>query len=225
MDAVWDNADLMWNGLKLTLQLSAVVIALASAFGLLVGIGLLYGHRVVRGLLRVYVDVIRGTPLLVVFFIIAYGVQTLQISVFGREIDTNFGRFQTAVVAFTLFASAHVGEIVRGAVGAVPRGQTDAAKAIGLTFWPRLIYVLVPQSLPVILPPWTNTAAEIVKGTTLVTLVAMSDLLFQTNKISARTGEFLWLYGAAALVYVVICFAISRGGVLLSRRFRYGVAR
>jgi polar amino acid transport system permease protein len=219
-----DNVDLMWRGLRLTLQLSAVIIVAGTLLGMLVGVGLLYGNRVVRTLLRAYVDIIRGAPLLVVMFLIFYGLPALNITIAGHHVNTNIGRFQTAAIAFSIFAAAHIGEIVRGAINAVPKGQTDAAKAIGLTFWPRYIHVLVPQALPIILPPWTNTAAELVKGTSLVTLVSMSDLLYETQKVSARTGGFLELYGFAAVVYFVICFTISRSGALAVRRFRYGVA-
>lgn len=215
LNVVTDNVDLMWRGLKLTLQLSAVIIVAGTVSGLLVGVGLLYGSRPIRWLLRGYVDIIRGMPLLVVMFLIFYGLP---------EVGVNFGRFQTAAIAFSLFSAAHIGEIVRGAINSVPKGQTDAAKAIGLTFWPRLFHVLVPQALPVILPPWTNTAAELVKGTSLVTLVSMSDLLYETQKVSARTGGFLELYAFAAVVYFVICFTISRAGALAVRRFRFGVA-
>lgn len=221
---VWDNRQLLWKGLKLTLELSGVIILVGTVLGLLVGVGLLYGNRAVRTLLRIYVDVIRGTPMLVIIFLIYYGLPALNITIFGHHINTNLGRFQTAAMAFSFFAGAHIGEIVRGGIGAVPRGQTDAAKALGLTFWPRLLLVLVPQSLSIMIPPWTNTAAELIKGTSLVTLVSLSDLLFATQKVSARTNSFLTLYGAAALIYFLLCFTVSRTGVLVGRRFRFGVA-
>jgi len=108
---------------------------------------------------------------------------------------------------------------------AIPKGQTDAAKSIGLTFWKRMRYILLPQALPVMIPPWTNTAAEIVKGTSLVTLVSMSDLMFATKKIAERTGDMIPLYFAAAVVYFALCFTISRAGVWLGNKYRFGTAR
>jgi polar amino acid transport system permease protein len=225
MQTVVDNADLIAKGLWLTLELTAVVVLLSSIVGLLVGVGLLYGNLAVRTLCRIYVDVIRGMPLLVLIFLIFYGLPALNVNIFGHHINTNISRFPTATIAFTLFAGAHVGEIVRGAISSIPKGQTDAAKSIGLTFWPRLLSVLLPQSLPIIIPPWVNTAAEIVKGTSLVVLVSMSDLLFATRKIAERTGDVLPLYGAAAVIYFVICFTISRLGIWLGGRYRYGVAQ
>jgi polar amino acid transport system permease protein len=225
MRVVIDNADLLWKGLKLTLQLSAVSIVTSSIVGLFVGVGLVYGNLVVRTLLRLYVDIIRGLPILVVLFLIYYVLPALDIEIFGRTVNTNIGRFETATLAFTLWGGAVVGEITRGALISVPQGQMDAAKSIGLTFWPRLFRVALPQSIPVMLPPWTNTAVELTKGTSIVSLLSMSELLFATRKIVERTGEVVPLYAAAAAIYFIICFTISRSGVYLSRRYQYGVAR
>ncbi|CAN5758281.1 amino acid ABC transporter permease [soil metagenome] len=225
MQVVIDNAHWMQDGLLLTLRLSAVIIVLSTLFGFIVGVGLTYGNRIVRFLLRIYVDTIRGIPLLVLLFLIFYGLPALQIGFGSWQLQTNIGRFQTATLAFTLFASAQVGEIFRGALSSIPKGQTEAARALGMTFWPRLIHVLLPQSVPAVLPPWTNTAAELVKGTSLVTLLSMSDLLFSTRKIAERTGEMIPLYTAAAVIYFIICFTISRAGVWLGHRYETGIAR
>jgi polar amino acid transport system permease protein len=215
----------MADGVEVTLKLSAVIIVLSSIFGFFVGTGLLYGPRWLRLVLRLYVDTIRGLPLLVLIFLIFYGLPALKIGVGDWELNTNFGRFQTVTIAFTLFASAQIGEVVRGALGSIPKGQTEAGRAIGLTFWQRLAYILFPQAIAPMLPPWTNIAAELVKGTSLVTLVSMSDLLFSTRKIAERTGEMIPLYFAAAVIYFVICFTISRTGAWLGKRFTVQTAR
>ena len=212
MQTVIDNFDLLMRGLRVTVQLSAVFVLIGSVVGLLGGIGLLYGPLPVRALIRVYSDIVRGTPLLVQIFLIYYGLP---------ELDLDIDGYRAAIVALALFAGAHVSEIVRGAVGAVPRGQTDAAKALGLTFWPRLRYVILPQAVPAILPPWVNTAVEMVKGTSLVVLVSVSDLLFATRKVAERAGDPMPIYIAAALIYFVVNFGLSRLGVWLERRFRF----
>jgi polar amino acid transport system permease protein len=212
VQTVIDNFDLLMKGLRVTVQLSALVILMGSVIGLFGGVGLLYGPLPVRVLLRVYSDIVRGTPLLVQIFLIYYGPSAFDVQVDG---------YRAATVALGLFAGAHISEIVRGAVGAVPRGQTDAAKALGLTFWPRLRYVILPQAVPAILPPWVNTAVEMVKGTSLVVLVSVSDLLFAARKIAERTGDPMPIYIAAALIYFVVNFGISRFGLWLERRFRF----
>jgi polar amino acid transport system permease protein len=145
--------------------------------------------------------------------------------VLGWHVPTNVGRFEAAALGLSLFGAAQVGEVVRGALASVPQGQIDAGKSLGLTFWQRLFSISLPQSLPVIIPPWTNTAAELVKGTSLASLLAMSELLFATRKIVERTGDVLPFYLAAAGIYFVICFGISRAGALIAQRYRFGVAR
>src|SRR5680860_85814 len=103
MEVVFDNAHLMQDGLLVTLKLSAVIVILSTLFGFLVGVGLTYGNRIVRFPLRIYVDTIRGVPLLVLLFLIFYGLPALQIGIGSWQLETNIGRFQTATLAFTLF--------------------------------------------------------------------------------------------------------------------------
>lgn len=212
MQAVIANLPLLWQGLVVTLQISALVIVIGTAIGTLGGLGLLYGPAWLGVVLRVYVDLARGLPLLVQIFIIFYVPPALHIEING---------FAAVVISLSLFAGAHISEIVRGAVSAVPRGQSDAAKSLGLTFWPRIWNVILPQALPAIIPPWTNTAVEMVKGSSLAYLVSVSELLFATYKIVGRTGAAMQLYIAAALLYFAVNFCISRAGALLERRLRY----
>jgi polar amino acid transport system permease protein len=215
MQVVVDNFGLLMRGLAVTLQLSALIILAGTAIGLFGGIGLLYGPVWLRAILRAYVDIIRGTPLLVVIFLIFYGLPALNVEIDG---------FQAAVVAFSLFAGAHISEIIRGGISSVPRGQTDSSKALGLTFWPSMTWVVLPQALPVLLPPWVNTAVEMVKGSSLVVLVSVSDLMFATVKVAERTGNPMPLYLTAAAIYVVVNLSISRFGVWLERRASRGLA-
>jgi polar amino acid transport system permease protein len=212
MTAVIEEFPLLLQGVIITLQISVLVIVAGSIVGMFVGLGLLYGPFWLRSLLRGYVDVVRGLPLLITIFIIFYVPPALDIEVSG---------FAAVTMALSVFAGAHISEIVRGAVSAVSRGQNDAAKALGLTFWPRIWNVILPQALPAIIPPWTNTAIEMVKGSSLAYLVSVSELLFQTYKVVGRTGAAMQLYIAAALLYFAINFALSRGGLWLERRIRY----
>ncbi|HRA49065.1 MAG TPA: ABC transporter permease subunit, partial [Thermomicrobiales bacterium] len=120
MDVVWDNRKLLWDGLQYTFKLFFWVVILGTTLGVAVGVGLLYGNRLVRMILRAYVDVIRGMPLIVTIFLVFYGPVAYGI---------NFSAFQSIVAALTIFASSHMAEIVRGGVSSVSTGQTDAAKA------------------------------------------------------------------------------------------------
>ncbi len=212
MQVVIDNFGLLARGLRVTLSLSVLIIVIGTLLGLLGGIGLLYGPRWLRAILRVYVDIARGTPLLVQLFLIFYGLPVV-----GVEIDG----YQAVVVGLSLFAAAHISEIVRGAIASVPKGQWDAARALGLTFVPVMRWVILPQAVPAALPPWTNTAIEMVKGTSLAYLLSVSDLLFSTQNIVERTGDAMPLYIAAAALYFIVNFGISRFVLWLERRLRY----
>ena len=212
LDLLIQNSHLIWRGLSVTLETSAWVIVAASIGGLFTGLALLYGPLPLRLLIRVYVDTVRGIPLLVLIFSVFYGLPAM-----GMQISA----FVAAVLALSIFGTAHVTEVVRGAVDSIPDGQTEAAQAIGLTFYKRLRYVIFPQALARAIPPWTNTAVELVKASSLLALVSIIDLLYSTEQIAARTREPLLFYGVAALLYFSINYSLSLVGARVEKRFRY----
>ena len=213
MEIVWDNRTLLWEGLKYTFKLFALSIALGTVAGTLFGVGLLYGNVAIRGVLRAYIDIIRGMPLIVTIFLIFYGLSAYEV---------NFSPFQSIALALSIFAAAHMAEIVRGAIGSVAHGQTDAAKSLGLTFWPRIRHVILPQAAPVMMGPWTNLAVDMFKATSLAILVSQADFLFSIQKRAIAEREYLSFYLAAIVVYFVCCFTISRAGAWATRRMRVG---
>jgi polar amino acid transport system permease protein len=214
-DLLWRNRHLLWIGLQYSLKLFAVVIVLGTAIGIIGGVGLLYGNRAIKVLIRLYVDVIRGLPLLVTIFLLYYVPTAYHVNLSG---------FESISLALSLFAGAHMSETVRGAIGSISKGQTDAAKSIGLTFWPRFFSVLLPQGLPLIIAPWTNLAVDMFKATSLAILVSQGDFLFSIQKRAIAKGHYLSFYIAGMVVYFIICFVISRAGAWLSRRLNVGMA-
>ena len=118
-----------------------------------------------------------------------------------RSWSANVSAFTAAVIALSIFCGAHVSEVIRGGINSIPKGQTEAAKAIGLTFRQRLRYVIFPQAISRIIPPWVNTAVELVKASSLVSLVSVVDLMLAIQQIVGRTRETLLLYAVAALLY------------------------
>ena len=202
----------LWGGFLTTIEISALVIVVGTFFGTLVGLGLCYGHMVVRLALRFYVDLIRGIPSLVLIFFSFYGTALL-----GLDISA----FAAGVFALAGFATAHIGELTRGAVQSIPQAQTDAAKSIGLGFWGRLVFAILPQALRRMLPAWVNIAAEMVKGSTLLSLIGVLDLLLASQQAIARTFLIIEFYSALMAVYFIINFSISRVGALVERRMAY----
>jgi polar amino acid transport system permease protein len=211
-DLLLNNAHLVWRGLSVTIEASALVIGAGTLGGMFGGLALLYGPLPLRLLMRIYVDTIRGIPLLVLIFSVFYGLPALGLPITG---------FVSAVLALAIFGTAHVSEVVRGAVDSIPDGQTEAAKSIGLTFYKRLRYVIFPQALARAIPPWTNTAVELVKASSLLALVSIVDLLYSTEQIAARTRQPLLFYGVAALLYFSINYSLSRVGARIEKKFTF----
>lgn len=212
MDTVIASWSLIMTGLKVTIQVSGLVLLIGTVFGVFGGVSLLYGPPPLRWLVRIYVDIIRGIPLLVLLFATFYGLAAL-----GMQTSALIA----GVIALSAFCGAHISEVIRGGIGSIPKGQTDAGKAIGLTFFQRLRYVIFPQALSRILPPWVNTAAEMVKASSLISLLSVVDLMLAIQQIVGRTRETLLLYAVAAMLYFVINYTISTIGLILEDRFSY----
>jgi polar amino acid transport system permease protein len=189
--------------------ISALAIAAGTFAGVFVGLALTYGPRPLRWVVRGYTDFVRGTPVLVLVLASFYVLGTI-----GLQLNA----FQAGVLALAVFCSSHVGEIVRGALQAIPAGQSEAAKAIGLTFGQTFVYVLVPQAIRQILPTWVNTAAEMVKASTLLSIIGVGELLLTTQEIISRNFMSLHFYFFAGLLYFTVNYAIERLGRYVDRK-------
>ncbi len=197
------------RGTGITFTISGLSIVLGTVLGIVTGVVLTYGHWSAKAVFRIYTDVIRGTPVFVLvlmaFFILP-------------AIGINLDPVQAGVVALTFFASSHVGEILRGALLALPRGQAEASLAIGLTFRQSFFYVLLPQALRQMLPTWVNTATEIVKASTLLSVIGVTELLLATQQIISRNFLSLEFYFFAGTIYFLINYGIERAGRFAERK-------
>jgi polar amino acid transport system permease protein len=202
----------LWQGLMMTLFVSLAVVSLSLVFGVLIGIAFAYGRWWLTLPLRAFSDIMRGMPLLVVIFTIYYLLPFAGL---------NLQPLPAVLLALTLFKTAHVAEIARGAIQSIGRGQTDAAKAIGLTFAQRLAYVILPQAVRRFLPPWINSVTDAVKGSSLVSLVGIVDLMLAAQQVIGRTYEPLPIYLLAAAMYFVINYSLSSLSRQLEARYAY----
>ena len=182
---------------------------IATLLGIFVGLVLVYGRWVSRFAVRTYIDFVRGTPVFVLV-LASYYLLT--------QIGIQLTAFQAGLIALVVFCSTHVGENLRGALQSLPRGQSEAAKAIGLTFPQIFVYVLAPQALRQALPAWINTATEMVKASTLLSAISVAELLLVTRQIVARNFMTFEFYFLAGLIYFLINYAIERAGKAAERR-------
>jgi len=202
----------LWQGLMITLAVSGAVVVISLVTGSLAGIGLAYGPWWIRLPLRIFSDVLRGTPLLVVIFTIYYLLPFAGL---------NLQPMPSVVLALVAFKTAHVGEITRGALQSIAPGQTDAAKAIGLTFVQRMTCVILPLATRRFLPPWINSVTDTVKGSALVSLVGIVDLMLAAQQVIGRTNEPMPVYLLTAAIYFVINYSLSLASRRLEARYAY----
>ena len=202
----------LWKGLLVTLEVSGFVVLVSLVCGVLLGVSITYGPLWLRLPIRLYSDVLRGLPLLVLIFFVYYALPLT---------GWNIGNFWAACTALALFETAHVLEVTRGALQSIHPGQGEAAKAIGLTFEQRLAYVIFPQALRRFLPPWINTVVATVQGSALVSLVGIVDLMLSVQQVIGRTFRPMPLYVLGALIYFVINYALSLASRRLEARFAY----
>jgi general L-amino acid transport system permease protein len=211
-----------WGGVPLTMLLSTLSIAAAFPIAILVALGRRSHLPAIRTLCIVYVELIRGVPLISVLFMASFMFPLFMPA--GWTIDV-LVRVQVGII---LFSAAYLAEVVRGGLQALPRGQVEAAASLGLSYWQTARKVVLPQSLRLVVPAIMNTFIGAFKDTSLVTIVSLYDL---TGALQLALGDSDWrkffLEGQlfVAVVYFVFCFAMSRYSQWIERHLNTGTRR
>jgi cystine transport system permease protein len=198
-----------------TIPLSLASFALGLALALAVALMRLSRIGAVAGIARVYVSVIRGTPLLVQLFVIFYGLPSVGVTI---------SPWPSAIIAFSLNVGGYAAEVIRAAILSVPKGQWEAAHMIGMSRRLALRRIILPQAARVSVPPLSNTFISLVKDTSLASLILVTELFREAQQIAAPTSKFMLLYIEAAAIYWVICLFLSSGQSMLERRLDRYVA-
>jgi general L-amino acid transport system permease protein len=212
----------LWGGLPLTLILAVIGMAFAFPLGILLALGRRSALPAVRAVCVAYIELIRGVPLITLLF-----MASVMLPLFlptGLTID----KLLRAQVAIILFAAAYLAEVIRGGLQAIPKGQLEAADALGLGYWQRTRLVVLPQALAMVIPPLVNTFIGTFKDTTLVIIIGLFDLL---GTVTAALNDANWrgtsveAYVFAAAIYFCFCFFMSRYSQMLEREFNKGRQR
>ena len=198
-----------------TIPLTLASFALGLALALAVALMRLSPIRVVSGLARAYISVIRGTPLLVQLFVIFYGLPSVGLTI---------SPWPSAIIAFSMNVGGYGAEIIRAAILSVPKGQWEAAHMVGMPRALALRRIILPQAARVSVPPLSNTFISLVKDTSLASLILVTELFREAQQIAAVSQEFMVLYVEAAAVYWVVCLFLSTAQSLLERRLDRYVA-
>jgi len=198
-----------------TLRMAVLAYALGAAVGLLIAIGEMSRRPVVAGACRVYIEFIRATPTLTQLFLIYFVLPSIGIVI---------PQFVAAVVALGLHYAAYMAETYRSGISGVPRGQREAAQSIGMTRTETLRYVILPQSVRIILPPMVNTAVSLLKDTSVASLIAAPELMLRANDLTSEYYMPMPLYIIAGILYFVMAYPMSLFARHLERLARRGYA-
>ena len=209
-----DTFPLLLEGLGVTVLLGLTSIVAGFVSGLLLALLRIYGNVAVRGVARVYIDVFRSIPLLVLLVLVYYALPF---------VGVRLSSFASATLALSMVSCAYTAEIFRAGIEALPKGQFEAAAAIGLNFFDTMRDVVLPQALRIVTPPFTSNCINVLKDTALASVVAMPDLLKQATQAQALAANPTPLIGAA-LLYLALLLPLVRLVGYFEARHRAAVA-
>ena len=196
--------------IKVTLPLTAISFSLGLLIAVLTAIARIANIKILKQLSEFYIWIFRGTPLLVQLFIVYFGLPIV-----GVTLDV----WSAAIITFSLNIGAYASEAVRAAVLSVPKGQWEAATALGMSYTQILRRIIAPKAARISLPPLSNIFISTLKDTSLVASITMVDMFMVAQRIAARTFDPLTLYVLAALFYLIVCTFLTFLQARLEKRF------
>ena len=211
---IWRHFDKLWGGLLLSLELAVLSIAIGVVIGLVLAVAHGAGGRLVRFLIGSYVEFIRNVPLILLVYLVFYGLPTVA--------DLAYDARTSFVATLSLYAGAYLVEVFRSGLAAVPSGLVDAGKAIGLTPWQRLVQVRLPTMLRITLPALSNTFVSLFKDTSIASVIAVPELTYGAQWINTNTFRIVEVYLVVTAMYLVTGYAILIGLRAIERRFAVG---
>ncbi|MFC3322464.1 amino acid ABC transporter permease [Mesorhizobium cantuariense] len=214
----------LWGGLLVTLSLSFVGIAVSLPLGILLALGRRSRMPIIKTLCVVFIETVRGIPLITVLFF-----ASVLLPLF-LPAGVSFDKFLRALIGVSLFAAAYMAEVVRGGLQAIPKGQYEGADSLGLGYWQKMYFIVMPQALKLVIPGIVNTFIGMFKDTSLVIIISMFDLLGIVKQnfsdpswATAQTARSGLIF--AAFVFWLFCFGMSRYSMFTERRLDTGHKR
>jgi len=234
--------DALKTGIAITIKVSLISYALALIVGLLVALARMSSHRVISETATFYIEIIRGMPMLVLLYIIVFagtpgivagvnfvGNWLASAGVFGATAvgeklaalgvrDINFT--SRVIIALTIGYSAFLAEVFRAGIESIGRGQTEAARALGMSYWQTLRFIILPQAIRRVLPPLGNNFISMIKDSSLVSVMGVADITFKGKVYAASTFRFFETYNVVAYLYLIMTITLTLGLRALERHWR-----
>ena len=202
-----ESIPFLLSGLSYTLGIALVSFIGGNLLGLLLTFLGMLPNRFLRGFVRGYLSFLRGVPALVLLFLLYFGL------------PYQLPALAAAIICFTLTSSAFIGEIYRGSIAGVDRGQFDAAFALGLSLPKVMRFVILPQAFRISIPALSNVAMDLLKGTSLAAMITIPDIFQKAKIVGGRTFDYMSMYVLVAIIYWLLCMLIEAGQKRLERYF------
>lgn len=209
---IWDNFPLLLAGAGITIQITAMSVGCGFIIGMFASLARLSRFKIVRILVKCYVELFRGTPLLVQIFMIYFALPKL--------LHQPINPYIAAVTACSINSGAYVSEIFRAGIQSIDKGQMEAGRSLGLTWAQTMRYIIMPQAFKAIIPPLGNEFIAMMKDTSLVSVIGFEELTRRGQLIIARTYGSFEIWTAVALIYLVMTLSISQLVAYLERRYK-----
>ena len=202
---------LLVAGAGITIEITALSVFFGMLIGIIVALVRMSDFKILRWLGNVYVDFIRGTPLLIQIFLVYFALP----SIIGHRVDAFFA----AISACSINSGAYVAEVFRGGIQSIDVGQMEAGRSLGMTWWQTMRYIILPKAFKRIIPPLGNEFIAMLKDSSLVSVIGFEELTRRGQLIIARTYASFEIWMAVAIIYLILTFTVARLTGLLERKF------
>jgi len=204
MQSIWENivafAPSLLQGTVITIELTIISLILSLIVGMLVALGKLTHNKIINSICNIYISILRGTPLL---------VQLMYVYFVFPEFGISLTAFQAAVVALSLNESAYFAETFRAGIQSVPKGQMEAAKAIGMDYSQSMRRIILPQAIKNVIPAIGNSAIILIKNSSLAAVITVAELMHNGNLLAASTYQNIQIFTMVAIVYWILHYPLA----------------
>ncbi len=210
------NSLRLWQGLWVTIRIALISMVLSIILGFLLGMIMNIPNKIIKFICRIYLEIVRIMPQLVLLFLVYFGA--------AKHLGMNLTGETAAVIVFTFWGTAEMGDLVRSALISIPKHQYDSGYGLGLNKWQVYFYIILPQTIRRLLPSAVNLLTRMIKTTSLVALIGVVEVLkvgkqiIDASRYTNPTAA-LWVYGAVFCMYFIICFPFSRLSRVLEKKF------
>lgn len=209
---MWGRIPFLLDGAKLTVYIAVMAFILGNLIGIIMGVMRVSGVSILEAISTLYVETIRGTPLVVQILIVYFGIPIAT--------GIRFDPIMAGILTMGINSGAYQAEIVRSGIKGIPRGQLEAAESLGFTYWQSMRYVIIPQAIRIVIPAFVNELATLLKDTSILIIIGVHELTRRGQYIAAWSYRYFEVYVTIAFIYLVMVLVVSRVARFIEKKVR-----